>query len=237
MTSLNKELPITYPLARLSSQDFEYTDHKEELLERFAEDTENAKMSILRDEGDYRHLRINGSGFFWAEIITAPNFLSVHGDMGTYVFDSTDNMIDFFNKDHIKSRYWAQKCVSHNRYSSEVTVPSESKVLDFAKELLESENNNEHSDDFLYTPSNEEKLALLEVLKSSHVKIIDHYEYVLQEFISTLDNEDFARFVESFKYEILSAERDDFTQFGIHFEHSLASILAMSRTYAMNRNS
>lgn len=237
MTSQNKEQLISYPLEHLSSQAFDYTDHKDELFERFTEDTENAKMVILRDDGEYRHLRITGGGFFWAEVITAPNFLSVNGDMGTYVFTSTDDMIEFFNRDYIKSSYWAEKCVSHNTYSSEVSVPSESKVLDHLNKLFESEEGYDNSDNFSYVPSNEEKLALFEVLNNSHVQIIDHYEYVLQEFIDTLDNEDFARFVESFKYEILSAERDDFTQFGIHFEHSLASILVMARTYIMRRNS
>lgn len=233
MTSQNNDLPITLTLEHLPPFAFDYTDHKSELFERFSEDSEKATMSILKDDGDYLHLRINGGGFFWAEIITAPNFLSVNGDMGTYVFASPDDMIEFFNKDHIKSHYWAQKCVSHNPYSSEVTVPSESKVLDFANELFESDGNN---DDFPYNPSDEEKLALLEVIKNAHVRIIDHYEYALQEFIDTIDNEDFANFVESFKYAILSADQDDFTQHSIHFEHSLASILAMSKTYMMYRN-
>ena len=52
--------------------------------ERFAKDTATHAMTILRDDGLYRHLRFkrpNTSSYYF-DIITWPGYLAITGDMG-----------------------------------------------------------------------------------------------------------------------------------------------------------
>ena len=75
------------------------------------------KMSIIRDDGIYRHIRFQKPGTMCMhfDILTWPGYLCYTGDMGTYVFRRLPDMIDFFRRDkgrerfRIDFRYWAEK--------------------------------------------------------------------------------------------------------------------------------
>jgi hypothetical protein len=72
------------------------------------------KMTILLDQGLYRHIRFLKPDTIhcWFELVTFPNVLVIHGDMGTYVFSRIEDMFQFFRqgKQHrINPGYWAEK--------------------------------------------------------------------------------------------------------------------------------
>ncbi|MER8004830.1 hypothetical protein [Streptomyces sp. NPDC094149] len=88
-----------------------------EIAARFARDTTAHEMTVLHDDGLYRHLRFTsnprGYGEYWFEIITWPGCLAVRGDVGDgYVFSRLDDMFKFFRADRrwgINPHYWAEK--------------------------------------------------------------------------------------------------------------------------------
>ncbi len=86
---------------------------------RFAADTAKHKMTVLHDDGLYRHLRFQapGTGFYWFDLVTWPGRLAFTGDMDGYVFARTTDMFEFFrtgsitadNPNRINPGYWAEK--------------------------------------------------------------------------------------------------------------------------------
>jgi hypothetical protein len=84
--------------------------------ESFLKDVAGHKMTVLRDDGIYRHLHfaIPGSGHMHFDLVTYPNFLCYSGDMGCYVFSRINDMFEFFRGKEagplrINERYWAEK--------------------------------------------------------------------------------------------------------------------------------
>jgi len=89
--------------------------------ERFLRDVAKHEMLVIRDDGANRHLRFKrpGTGNMHFDLITWPGFLCYCGDMGTYVFQRTQDMFGFFRKnghlDGIDHRYWAEKIEAADR--------------------------------------------------------------------------------------------------------------------------
>jgi hypothetical protein len=83
--------------------------------ERFLNDTRKHEMTVLRDDGLYRHLRFQepGSSFYWYDIVTWPGRLVICGDAGDWMFARIPDMFEFFmgrsGSTGINPRYWAQK--------------------------------------------------------------------------------------------------------------------------------
>ncbi len=88
--------------------------------DRFLNDIANHSMSIVRDDGVYRHLVFsnNGSSVFRFELITWPGYLAYTGDMGAFVFSRLNDMFEFFRngRGEINPSYWAEKVVAENRH-------------------------------------------------------------------------------------------------------------------------
>ncbi|WP_426734434.1 hypothetical protein [Glutamicibacter sp. 2E12] len=97
-------------LHRLTAADVDYTDHGATLLRRFNSATEDHQLTVLHDDGLYRHLsfRAPGSSFYWFDLITWPGNLTITGDMGTWTFRRVEDMFTFFTG-YINSGYWAEK--------------------------------------------------------------------------------------------------------------------------------
>jgi hypothetical protein len=84
---------------------------------RFARDTASHTMTVLHDDGLYRHLRFarrhNGYSEYWFDLITWPGRLAMCGDIGDdYVFSRMPDMFEFFRADRkwgINPHYWAEK--------------------------------------------------------------------------------------------------------------------------------
>jgi hypothetical protein len=88
-----------------------------EIAARFTRDTAAHEMTVLHDDGLYRHLRFTknrrGYGEYWFDLITWPGRLAMCGDVGDgYVFTRLPDMFEFFRADRdwgINPHYWAEK--------------------------------------------------------------------------------------------------------------------------------
>jgi hypothetical protein len=87
--------------------------------EHFEADTKDHGLTILFDNGLYRHLRLAKPGTRIAQfdIVTWPGFLAFTGDMGDYVFARLDDMLEFFRGHAPNHSYWAEKCVAADKDS------------------------------------------------------------------------------------------------------------------------
>ena len=79
--------------------------------EQFLADVVKHKMTILRNDGLYRHIEFRGEHGYhhWFELVTWPNGLLIRGDMETWVFSRIEDMFDFFRGDGINPHYWREK--------------------------------------------------------------------------------------------------------------------------------
>lgn len=92
------------------------TKRQSEVSTRFRKDVENHVLTILRDDGLYRHLKFRGKRLaYWFDIVTWPGVLAIHGDCGTFVFTRIEDMAEFFREREINYYYWTQKCVAVGR--------------------------------------------------------------------------------------------------------------------------
>jgi hypothetical protein len=119
--------------------------------ERFLQEVAGHQMTVVRDDGIYRHVRFKRPDTICMhfDLITWPGYLCYSGDMGTYVFTRLRDMFDFFRRSQSKDlfaidmRYWAEKVEAGARASrgNGVTEFSKAKfdasvrewVEDFAK--------------------------------------------------------------------------------------------------------
>lgn len=90
-------------------------------LAGFLKEVENHKLTVVRDDGLNRHIRLAepGTGNCQFDLITWPGHLCVTGDCGTYVFQRTNDMFEFFRQNQkgekelrINSGYWSEKLLS-----------------------------------------------------------------------------------------------------------------------------
>ncbi len=102
----------------------------DDAAERFKTDTDRHQMTVLRDDGLYRHLRFarvtpnaktgkpERSPFYWFDLVTWPGHLTITGDCGTYTFARLEDMFEFFrggSKYGISVSYWAEKVLGNVR--------------------------------------------------------------------------------------------------------------------------
>ena len=86
----------------------------DDMAERFARDTAKHQMTVLHDDGLYRHLRFMppapASSCYWFDLITWPGSLVMRGDVGTdYVFTRLPDMFELFRGKSVNPHYWAEK--------------------------------------------------------------------------------------------------------------------------------
>ena len=112
---------------------------------RFAAETRGHEMTVLFDQGLYRHLRFaspDGSGYRF-DLHTSPNRLMFHGEVGTYVFSvwPTEDMFDLFRDSSIGDRpnfgYWHEKLVADGEAAIQFSTDLFDKQV--AHELAEAE--------------------------------------------------------------------------------------------------
>lgn len=84
----------------------------------FVLDAHAHTMTVLRDDGPYRHLRFAtpGTRMYAYDLITWPGSLCFQGDYGTWVFSRQEDMFAFFAQDtgDINPGYWAEKVTAGN---------------------------------------------------------------------------------------------------------------------------
>lgn len=125
------------------------TDHRTKAekaaAEQFSRESANLTMTVLHDDGLYRHLRFaapDGYGYRF-DLITWPNKLVVTGHPGTYVFSvwPTEDMFDLFRQSSVGDQpnfgYWQEKHIA----GSEPVIQFSNTLFDeqVARELAEGE--------------------------------------------------------------------------------------------------
>lgn len=97
-----------------------------DIAARFVGDTADHAMTVLHDDGLYRHLRFRSqvwrppllkpqtSSMYWFDLITVPGTLIFQGDGTSFVFSRIDDMFEFFRGPvgRINPQYWAEKVTS-----------------------------------------------------------------------------------------------------------------------------
>jgi len=123
--------------------------------ESFLKNVAEHQMTVLMDNGIYRHLRFSRpqSSNMYFELITGPGFLLYRGDMGCYEFERLADMFEFFRTNrnsaekqgkrlYINKGHWAEKVEAASKFGNGVKGFSEerfrkviiSQAKDFAKE-------------------------------------------------------------------------------------------------------
>lgn len=95
---------------------------------RFADETAKHEMTVLHEDGLYRHVRFANpdSGFYWFDLVTWPGTLVFRGDGESFTFAREKDMFEFFraNRGRINPGYWSEKVVSNRdcikRYDQEI---------------------------------------------------------------------------------------------------------------------
>jgi hypothetical protein len=116
------------------------------LHDQFLTDVLGHEMTVLKDDGPYRHLLFKNEhqSTYWYEITTTPGIITIHGDMGTYVFSAykRDDMFVFFRSDlgYINEQYWTEKLIASDdeprKYSQTNFTET---VIDVLREEMEWE--------------------------------------------------------------------------------------------------
>lgn len=109
----------------------------QDISTRFAKEVEQHEMTIVHDDGLYRHLKFrhtgkNYSGYYWFDLITAPGVLFFQGDGDGYSFRRLEDMFAFFRDSAYLGRpniqYWAEKLAG----------PSERQVMTYSPEKFKA---------------------------------------------------------------------------------------------------
>jgi hypothetical protein len=76
------------------------TEKKDRIAERFARDIDGHTMTVLHDDGLYRHVKFANpkNGAFWFELVTSPGQLAFGGDMDSFVLRRTEDMFEFIRR-------------------------------------------------------------------------------------------------------------------------------------------
>ncbi|TKB53282.1 hypothetical protein [Ferrimonas aestuarii] len=88
--------------------------------ESFLKDVTNHQLTVLLNNGVYRHIRLMepGCSNMYFDIVTYPGYLVFCGDMGSYVFTRVQDMFTFFRGDEPNPRYWSEKLEAVDSSSS-----------------------------------------------------------------------------------------------------------------------
>ena len=119
-------------------RDYHYPDHYRQFLGAVTEH----EMTVLHDEGLYRHLKFAKPGtMIWSwEIVTWPGSLAIRGDIGLgLVFTRLEDMLQFFDDGQpdgwINPSYWGEKL---SRGTRDVEIFSGKKFVEWVREELDS---------------------------------------------------------------------------------------------------
>lgn len=103
--------------------------HDDHLIvsDMYKRDTKNHEMTVLRDDGVYRHIAFGqpGTSSYCFSLVTWPGHLSITGDMGAFTFARLADMFDFFRKERINPGYWQEKIQAGASYSGAKAISEE----------------------------------------------------------------------------------------------------------------
>jgi hypothetical protein len=137
---------------------------------QFLKDVAKHTLSVIREDGLYRHLRLQqpGSTNMYFDLITWPGHLCYCGDMGSFVFARVPDMLTFFRGRNaegpleISPHYWSEKVEAKDRdgvgqYSAELFQQN---VLDHLDEVEASDEVREAVQESILDFADEEHFAM-----------------------------------------------------------------------------
>ncbi|WNI19125.1 hypothetical protein [Actinacidiphila sp. ITFR-21] len=123
------------------------TPAEKDAAERFPRDTAGFQVTVLHEQGLYRHLRFarRGGSYceYWFDVITTPHTLIFRGDGESYVFSvhPTEDMFDLFRRTarpgEINAGYWSEKLTSKREAATDYSMDLFEQLV--AEELAEAE--------------------------------------------------------------------------------------------------
>lgn len=164
-------------------------------IDVFTRDVAKHELTVLRDEGLYRHLRFRkpGTSCMGFDLLTWPGHLCYTGDMGTYVFQRLDDMLQFFRQGERRSidfRYWAEKVEAADKCDG----IKEFKWATFEADVKDFFDSHWAGEDLRYEETQEEfdarKAACWEEVQSS-IGDAGEDEYAAVAFIRDFEHEGF----------------------------------------------
>jgi hypothetical protein len=109
----------------------------EDTATRFARDTAEHQMTVLHDDGLYRHLRFHHPkhSMYWFDLITVPGALIFQGDGDSFVFRRVEDMFTFFRGPvgQINPGYWSEKLTSGR---NEVIAYQQERLEEYVNDLV-----------------------------------------------------------------------------------------------------
>ena len=90
----------------------------------FAKDTERHVLTVFKDDGVYRHIRMAkpGDSNMRYDIVTWPGYLAYSGNMGDFTFSRVEDMFTFFRPEnpgsvqpYINLSYWSEKITAADK--------------------------------------------------------------------------------------------------------------------------
>jgi hypothetical protein len=106
---------------KISNEEKTMANDWPEIADRFARETAEHEMTVLHDDGLYRHLRFMRpqNSAYWFDLITVPHALIFRGDGESFVFSRIEDMFGFFRSGigadgtlRINPHYWSEKLTS-----------------------------------------------------------------------------------------------------------------------------
>lgn len=117
---------------------------QEPTKEQFLSDVKDHAITILKDDGVYRHINYAKPGTINMsfQITTWPGYLCISGDMGCYTFSRTNDMFNFFGGDDlgINPSYWQEKVQAGASYSGASAICKEYSPEKFKSAVKECAN-------------------------------------------------------------------------------------------------
>jgi hypothetical protein len=108
-------------------------DEYKKQFEQFENDVAEHTVSVLRDDGIYRHLRCRrGDSYTYGfDVVTWPGYLCYSGDMGCFVFTRLPDMFAFFRgrTAMVDRGYLAEKCVAADKHDG---------IQEFSEEMFKA---------------------------------------------------------------------------------------------------
>lgn len=103
--------------------------------ERFRADIAQHEMTVLHNDGVYRHLRFKRPDTFMYhfDVVTWPGYLTITGDMDTFTFARLEDMFEFFRSGTgINPGYWGEKVKAgaYKRYDEDYAHQASVEHLD-----------------------------------------------------------------------------------------------------------
>lgn len=94
------------------------TDREEHAARMFAVSTTDHEMTVLHDDGVYRHIRFAkpGTGIWSWDLVTWPGHLCIDGDLESFTFAREHDMFGFFalHGGRVNPHYWAEKITNRS---------------------------------------------------------------------------------------------------------------------------